>query len=453
MQIVRKAKFQASKSCRAAFPGEEGTAGRGLAVDIGTTTVAVTMYDLKNGEILGNTREKNRQTEMGADVMMRLMHCRRGQQQRLQQMIQKQIESMTETLLSQGGYAPGTVKKMVVVGNTTMCHIFLGKDTEGLSGSPFEPAYRGSYSCLGKEIGLELLSEIEIYVPAGIDAHVGADAVSMATFLAGDNTDIRLAVDIGTNAEIVLWNRDQIAACSAPAGPAFEGAQIFQGMRGEPGAISSFKIASGSQNILLEVIGNPKNEKGVSETPRGICGSGLIDCIAQLRAVNLVTAQGYLLSREEAKDSGYPNFLTERLEEEAFVVYISPEGENILLKREDIRQFQLAKASVQAGIRLLLASQNLTLSQVDKIYIAGVFGGAISEKNAVATGLFPKVAQGVLEFAGNAAGQGAAQALFSSDFRQKTLELSQKAKHLELADREEFQQEFLTSMNLEPWGI
>jgi uncharacterized 2Fe-2S/4Fe-4S cluster protein (DUF4445 family) len=345
---------------------------------------------------------------------------------------------------------------MAVVGNTTMCHIFLGQDTSGLAGSPFRPAYQGEYLCMGKEIGLKRLEEAQIYVPPGIDAHVGADAVSAAAFLEGEDFGVRLVVDIGTNAEMVLWNGEDIMAASVPAGPAFEGAQIYQGMRGEPGAISSFKIAASAQNILLEVIGKETAGEEVAgeqaaTIPRGICGSGLIDSIAQLRQAGLVTAEGYLLEKKEAKDKGCPEFLTERLTEEGFVLYFSETGDNVILTREDIRQFQLAKGAVQAGIRLLLESQNLSLTDLEQVYIAGVFGGHISKKNAIATGLFPGISN-KLQFVGNAAGQGAAQALLSEEFRAKSRKLAQKATHLELADREEFQREFLSSMTLKPWG-
>jgi uncharacterized 2Fe-2S/4Fe-4S cluster protein (DUF4445 family) len=460
VQIVRTAKKQEEKSCKiTAAGGGRDRNGLGLALDIGTTTVAMALYDLETGEQLGALQEKNAQTVMGADVMMRLMHCQRGEQQRLQNMILEQVEQMARKTLAmaenlparQSIEHPSEIKRMVVVGNTTMCHIFLGMDTKGLAQSPFRPAYEGEYTCLGGQLGLSFLKETKIYVVPGIDAHVGADAVAMATILQYDRRlpGVFVGIDIGTNAELVLWDGDEVAACSAPAGPAFEGASISQGMRGEPGAVSSFQIAPGSQNILLEVIGEGDGKTSPAEV-RGICGSGLIDCIAQLKKAGLVTADGYLLCREEAKERGIAQFLWERLIEDGFVVYLSPQGKDIVLTREDIRQFQLAKAAVQAGLRLLLASRQLQLSQVEKIYIAGVFGGHISKKNAVMTGLFPDIPPDKLEIVGNAAGQGAAQALFSESFRRQARELTKAAVHLEMAEDERFQKEFLEAMSLEP---
>lgn len=422
----------------------------GLAVDIGTTTVVMGLYDLGSGERLAGLQEKNRQTLLGADVMMRLMHCQRGSRQQLEQRIREQLQDMAEQICN-SFCTLEQVKTLTVVGNTTMCHIFLGQDVSGLAGSPFRPAYRGIYRCKGGDIGLQRMKCTDVIVPAGIDAHVGADAVSMICALQlQDTEDTVLAVDIGTNAEIALSCHGEISVCSAPAGPAFEGAQISQGMRGEPGAIAGMHIAGQSGNILLEVI--PDDRKNIYPV-KGICGSGLIDSIASLRQSDILQPDGYLLcDREEADRLGIPGYLRERITEEGFLVYLDPGGQHVCLTQKDIRQFQLAKAAVQAGIRMLLEQKGLTLEQVDRLYIAGVFGGHISKKSAVLTGLFPDIAREKIVIAGNAAGDGAAKALLSEAFLQQTEQVGSEAVHIELAQQEAFQQEFLASMELIPWN-
>lgn len=457
MQIVRMAESDTIKGKggtgqpeRNDFAVKMASAVYGLAVDIGTTTVVMGLYDLGSGERLAGSQEKNRQTILGADVMMRLMHCQRGSKQKLEQRIREQLQDMAEQICN-SFCTLEQVKTLTVVGNTTMCHIFLGQDVSGLAGSPFRPAYRGIYRCKGGDIGLQRMKCTDVIVPAGIDAHVGADAVSMICALQlQDTEDTVLAVDIGTNAEIALSCQGEISVCSAPAGPAFEGAEISQGMRGEPGAIAGMHIAGQSGNILLEVI--PDDRRNIYPV-KGICGSGLIDSIASLRQSDILQPDGYLLcDREEADRLGIPGYLRERITEKGFLVYLDPGGQHVCLTQKDIRQFQLAKAAVQAGIRMLLEQKGLTLEQVDRLYIAGVFGGHISKKSAVLTGLFPDIAREKIVIAGNAAGDGVAKALLSEAFLQQTEQVGSEAVHIELAQQEAFQKEFLASMEIVPWN-
>lgn len=457
MQIVRMAESDTIKGKggtgqpeRDDFAVKMAGAVYGLAVDIGTTTVVMGLYDLGSGERLAGSQEKNRQTILGADVMMRLMHCQRGSKQKLEQRIREQLQDMAEQICN-SFCTLEQVKTLTVVGNTTMCHIFLGQDVSGLAGSPFRPAYRGIYRCKGGDIGLQRMKCTDVIVPAGIDAHVGADAVSMICALQlQDTEDTVLAVDIGTNAEIALSCQGEISVCSAPAGPAFEGAEISQGMRGEPGAIAGMHIAGQSGNILLEVI--PDDRRNIYPV-KGICGSGLIDSIASLRQSDILQPDGYLLcDREEADRLGILGYLRERITEKGFLVYLDPGGQHVCLTQKDIRQFQLAKAAVQAGIRMLLEQKGLTLEQVDRLYIAGVFGGHISKKSAVLTGLFPDIAREKIVIAGNAAGDGVAKALLSEAFLQQTEQVGSEAVHIELAQQEAFQKEFLASMEIVPWN-
>ena len=458
MQIIRMAgsdPIKGTDNIQSQFQREGGQAkisenSYGIAVDIGTTTVDMALYDLMEGRRVSGYQEKNSQTILGADVMMRLMHCQRGFQEKLEQLIREQLQKMAEELCK-GVCKIDQIRTLIAVGNTTMCHIFLGQDVSGLAGSPFRPAYRGIYRCKGSDLGMDRMKSVEVIVPAGIDAHVGADAVAMICALGLHETkEIVLAVDIGTNAEIALSCQGEIAVCSAPAGPAFEGAEISQGMRGEPGAIAGMHIAGQSGNILLEVI--PDDKRNIYPV-KGICGSGLIDSIASLRQNDILQPDGYLICDvKEADRLGLPGYLRERITEKGFLVYLDPGGQHVCLTQKDIRQFQLAKAAVQAGIRMLLEQKGLRLEQVDRLYIAGVFGGHISKKSAVLTGLFPDIAREKIVIAGNAAGDGAAKALLSEEFLQQTEKVGTEAIHVELAQQEAFQQEFLVSMEIVPWN-
>lgn len=427
----------------------------GLAVDIGTTTVAASLYHIPSQQKRNSMQERNRQTQMGSDVVMRLMHCQRGHQKALQQMIIEQLESMAECL-AEGHCSMGEIGEMVVVGNTTMCHIFAGQDTSGLGGSPFHPAYRGSWECQGNSLGFVRLSHAKVRIMSGVDAHVGADAVSMMTTLdMGRDARRQLAVDMGTNAELALSDgRGNLLVCSVPAGPAFEGMEISCGMRGGEGAIAGVRFAPRQEHIILDVIGAVEGDKDEMLIPKGICGSGLIAAVAGLVQQRLVTRDGYLLSRQQAMEEEIPGFLAERLIEQkgerSFVLY-QGEGESISLSQEDIRQFQLAKAAVQSGISTLLHSQGIFPEQLEQIRLAGMFGGQISMIDAVKTGLLPDVPLERLSSVGNVAGEGAALALLSPKFWQLTQETAAQAEHVELASSQEFQKGFLEGMSLESW--
>ncbi len=456
MQIVRYIKNQTDKKCeinldqylrrKEKSKHMYSQKDYGLAVDIGTTTIAMSCYGLKNGKWVGSCQEMNSQCMMGSDVVMRLMHCLQGKQDRLQGLIIQQVEEMAEKICKDFCDLED-VKKITVVGNSTMCHIFAGKDATGLAGSPFQSAYQGSLRCLGESLGFGRLAQAEIIILPGIESHVGADTTAMmACVPIHDSTKKQIAIDIGTNAEIVLHHEGKDIVCSVPAGPAFEGMEISCGMRGIEGAIAGVKLATQTPNIILDVIG----EEGTK--PAGICGSGLVDAVAQLYRCGLVQKDGYLLTAKEAKERGIARHLTKRLEEDGFVLYQPQEPDKtsqaILLTREDIRQFQLAKASVQAGIKMLLSSREISKQQISAVWIAGEFGKYISRASAITTGMFPREWEDRIHVVGNAAGVGAARALLDEEFCRSLEEIAAKAIHLELAESNGFQQEFLSAMRL-----
>lgn len=422
----------------------------GFAVDIGTTTIAMSALDLRKGRLLGESACTNRQTALGADVMMRIMHCMQGRGARLHHLVAEQVEEMAEGLLQKKKIEFRPERCLFfVVGNTTMCHIFLGKSVTGLAGYPFQPSYTGNYRCLGVEIGMEKFAGAEICVLSGIAAHVGSDALAVvgAEKLYG-NQGVQLALDLGTNAEIILNNKGSVYVCSTAAGPAFEGKGISCGMSAKAGAVSGVTISSGNGNLILRVL--------EGATAKGLCSSGLIDALAQLRKCRLLLEDGILLNRNEAQSSGICEALCDRLVsregERAFLICRKEEaGRELYLKQSDIRNLQLAKGAIRAGAESLLSVTGLTVEDIDELVVAGVLGSCVRPASSIAIGLFPSAAAAYLRFAGNAAGKGAVDGILEADFAEKMEQLAKEITHIELAQHTQFQQQLMMSMDFKEW--
>ncbi len=447
------------------------------AVDIGTTTLSIDIYD-HDGNYIGGSAENNAQGKLGSDVMMRLMHVSEGRQEMLHTMIRDQIYQLIKEILT-GDKAelsevyceseqPGNdrlaqLRKISVVGNTVMCHLFLNQDTTGLRGVPFHTAYQGSYRLYGKDLGWTDCSDVEVIVLPGIAAHVGADAA--AVFMAEQlwqKDRIQLAIDLGTNAEILLNCRGQVWVCSAAAGPAFEGKGISCGCRGGTGAVNSVKLNRANGNILLNVVPEPVSGKLF---PRGICGSGLVDLIAELLENRLLQSDGYLLSRQEAEEAGISRILAGRLQESngerRFILYdpatdkmtdaSGGQARCLYITQQDIRNYQLAKSAIQTGIALLCQKSDLDVLEIEDCRVAGVFGAFLHLDHAKASGLLPDIPAENVHFVGNAAGRGAAQALFDPDWISCLEKRLQGIQHVELEEQEDFQSLFLQNMSLSAW--
>ncbi len=424
----------------------------GIAVDIGTTTVAMTILSLPEKKVIGQISKTNEQTKLGADVMMRIMHTLSGKGDILHEMVITQIEQMAqEGLQNKIDFEIFDSKKvhLAVVGNTTMCHLFLDKSVAGLAGFPFQAAYTGNFSCTGYEIGMKFLKNATVSVLSGIAAHVGSDALAViGTENLIQKKKVQLAVDLGTNAEIILNQRGSLRVCSTAAGPAFEGKGIQCGIPAKPGAVSGVKISSGNGNIILEYIGG--------ELPKGICGSGLVDAMAEMRKCGVLLADGYLLTEEEAKKQGVHQEicgqLIKRNGQNAFLLYQDErDGREIYLQQSDIRNTQLAKGAIQAGINALLQSGGIRLSDVEEIIVSGVLGSCMRFGNAVKIGLLPDVSRQKVFFVGNAAGRGAARVITDKFFSKEMELLAQQIEHVELAELPEFQKLLLQAMDLKSW--
>lgn len=461
MVIVRQAQRISAKERNADVTAEKMVRQNTprLCVDIGTTTVAMELYD-DAGQFVDGMQENNRQLLMGNDVMMRLMHVKQGRGNRLTEEIRTQIYEMGMNLLQKHKklFADKLAPECVyLVGNTVMCHLFLGKDCSGLMGAPFRSAYEGSYTTTGAELGWNQWNETNVYVLSGIAAHVGADASALFGELALWHTDKKeLAVDIGTNAEMFLNVNGKVVACSTAAGPAFEGQGIRCGKRASVGVVNGVKMMRGNGAIVLDVIAKQTQIL----TPVGLCGSGLIDAIALLLQHGIVTKDGYMLSQEEAENKGCVSAFVKRLRkdgegEKYFLLYeagVDGQGENnLMVTQSDIRTFQLAKAAIRAGMEMMLARQHLTVNDLDTLFVAGVFGGFLHPENAKKIGLLPNLPMHKLQFVGNAAGRGAAKVMRQPDFVKEWTEQIRRVEHIELADEPDFQTLYMQAMELAYW--
>ena len=421
--------------------------GYGLVYDLGTTTMAAMLWNLETGEMVEAVTDYNPQRKVGSDVVSRITYALEDAEnaKKLQMQTVLQMDRMAEKLLALGKALFCEIKEVVVTGNTAMCEIFLGLSVEGLSRAPFKKAYHGNLSQLGRELGFSFLKDACVTVLPCIGGFVGADALSVYTYLkAVEKGDKILAVDIGTNGEILLWKEGIVYACSAAAGPALEGAAVKQGMSALVGAISKVKMAGTfpREDIWCHVIGNAK--------PVGICGSGLVDALAVLIKEGLIEKDGYLKSRTEAVRSGVKERLCRRIceIEGERAVLLTEEKAPVYLTAGDIRQLQLAKGAVRAAIQVLLEKAEIRREELSHCYLAGAFGSYIGIESAMEIGLIPVMPQEKISHAGNCASAGAAMALLSKDVRAQMAETAESIIHVELAEEEGFRDYFLHYMGM-----
>ncbi|MBS4023225.1 MAG: DUF4445 domain-containing protein [Dethiobacter sp.] len=409
----------------------------GLAVDIGTTTLAASLLDLANGKVLATLAATNPQQSFGADVISRINYAARSHQGliQLQESVILALNALFARLTEMTGVSIEEIYEMVVVGNTTMSHLFLGVDPTYLASAPFIPAFTETVQVEAERLGLAINSGGRIVVLPNVAGYVGSDTVGVMLATGMDRVEgVRLAVDVGTNGEIVLAGNGRILTCSTAAGPAFEGAQIKYGMRAAHGAIEAVSIEGDS--ITMATIGG--------SNPVGICGSGLIDAVAAMLKAGIIDHKGRMV-RPDDKNS-LPAALRVRLNlgDEGPEFILSPQ---VAITQKDIRELQLAKGAIHAGVQVLLRNLGLSTADISEILLAGAFGNYVKKESALAIGLLPSVPLGNIISVGNAAGDGACQALFSIRERARALALAKAAEHVELSAREDFQEEFINSLN------
>lgn len=432
------------------FKIEEGE-GYGIAFDVGTTTVAGMLADLKSGEVLAAKTCVNPQRIAGSDVVSRIVYCREKEEnrRRLQNLIAEKLDELAFELCRQveeGRQIPDvpqekvTVDRVTIVGNTVMCELLLGLDLKGLAKAPFHKEYCGSVTVKGSDLSFVFLKNAEVIVLPSVEGYVGADALAVYTYIRqedpGENI---LAVDIGTNGEILLIGKEQTYACSTAAGPALEGASVTQGMGAAPGAIEEVGILGRfpRQDIYCRVIGDSE--------PKGICGSGLVDVLSVLRQLKVIDDTGYLPGCLEARKTGVPEQICRRLStlqgENRFL--LTDSNTPVYLTAGDIRQLQLAKGAIRAGIEILLRKAKITEDEISRIYLAGAFGSYIKKESAVKIGLLPDIPEDKITHTGNCAGTGALMALLNPNLIRDMEKYAEEIFHVELADEERFQELFM----------
>lgn len=430
----------------------------GLAIDVGTTTLAAYLCDLQTGDVVATASSMNPQIQFGEDVISRISYHLDhidGLAQ-LNQNVINGVNRLVEKALSQAALADPTVcaadiVDVTVCGNTLMQYLLLGLDPEPLGHVPFAPANHASMSIKARDLGLRVGAAARVYVMPIEAGFVGGDNVGVMLIEAPqDSDDTVLIVDIGTNGELIIGNRRRqiCCSCSCATGPAFEGAQIEFGMRAAPGAIERVRIAPDTFNVDYKVIGRDswrRHALPIDMQAKGICGSGILDAVASLFKVGLVSKSGAFVASagsdrlRENPQTGMLEFIIARAEETSI-------ERAVTISQNDIRQVQLAKAAIYSGCKLLL--QRVGLERPDRIKIAGAFGNHLDPHMALVIGMFPDCAIERITAIGNAAGDGCRAALLSRQKRIEAERLARQVEYVELSTMKNFQDELIAAMEL-----
>lgn len=431
------------------WPGEKTTA-YGLAVDIGSTTIAAHLCDLTTGRTVSSAGTSNPQIRFGEDLMSRVSYVQMNPARLpdLTRTVREAINALVGKLVADVGASRSDVLNATFVGNPVMHHLFLGIDPTELGGAPFALAVSDALTLPARDLALELAPGARVYMLPCIAGHVGADAAAATLAEApGKGEALTLLVDIGTNAEIVLGNRDRLLAASSPTGPAFEGAEITCGQRAAPGAIERIRIDRVTLEPRFKVIGLDEwsDEPGFAEKVdqvgvTGICGSGIIEAVAEMYLSGLINEDGVIDGAMAERTARIvPNGRT-------YSYVIAGDGIAITITQTDIRSIQLAKAALYAGVKLL--SDKLGNPPIDRIRLAGAFGSYIDPMYAMVIGLIPDCDLDAVSGVGNAAGTGARMALLSRRHRREVEEIVRGIEKIETALEPDFQAHFVNAMAL-----
>ncbi|MGZ4113721.1 MAG: ASKHA domain-containing protein [Actinomycetota bacterium] len=415
-------------------PGNTSRRMFGVSVDIGTTTVVATVVDLRAGAVAGIASTINRQASFGADVIARMGHAMLGEEEidQLRSAVLATVNAVVVEARTSAGVDAVEIAELVVVGNATMLHLLLGIDPRSIALSPFVASFLEPQDLRAADVGIEILPEGRVALFPSIGAYVGADIVGdiVATGIVREPRT-RLLIDVGTNGEIVCGSIERSCATAAPAGPAFEGGQILHGMRATEGAIEGVTLGD---EVGLQVIGGDVE-------PRGICGSGLIDAVAQLRVSGLLRSDGVLASPDEVP--GHP--LADRLVVRDGVRAFALTGD-VLLTQLDIRELQSAKGAIATGIEVAMSTLGVTPADLDEVLLAGSFGTYIAPASARIIGLVPPVPVERIKAVGNAASEGAKMALLSFRERELAFELPNVVEYVELSGAADFNERFIRNL-------
>ena len=449
----------------AIFRGEEGHEGRitqvwpgfyegriyGVAFDVGSTTIACHLCDLQSGEVVVSSGLMNPQIRFGEDLMSRVSYVMMnpGGETEMTDAVRSAINVLIGQVAAEAMIDPAQIMEGVFVGNPVMHHLLLGIDPVELGGAPFALATSDALTLWSSEINVEMHPDARLYVLPCIAGHVGADAAAVALSESIHLQEkMTLVVDVGTNAEILLGNSERVMACSSPTGPAFEGAQISAGQRAANGAIERVRIDPETKAPRFKVIGTDlwSDEAGFAEAAgtrgvTGICGSGIIEVIAEMRLAGIIDEDGAIGSPEAVG--------TDRIVADgrtwSYVVHDGrPDGPLVTVTQNDVRAIQLAKAALYAGARLLM--DRMGVEEVERVVLAGAFGAHISPLHAMVLGMIPDCPPEAVSSAGNAAGTGARIALLNLGARREIERLVRRIEKVETAIEPRFQEHFVGAM-------
>lgn len=445
------------------WPGLYEGALYGLAVDLGSTTIAAHLCDLKTGEVVASSGIMNPQIRFGEDLMSRVSYAmmNKGGDQEMTRAVREGMRQLFTQIAEEADISTDLIVDAVFVCNPVMHHLFLGIDPFELGQAPFALATSNALSLRASELDLNIHPAARVYLLPCIAGHVGADAAAVALSEAPDKSkDLVLVVDVGTNAEILLGNTEKVLACSSPTGPAFEGAQISSGQRAAPGAIERVEIDAVTKEPRFRVIGSdlwsddPGFETEVATTGiTGICGSGIIEAIAEMRLAGVLDASGLIGSAEQTGSAR----CIEDGRTNAYVLWdgSADGGPTITVTNPDIRAIQMAKAALYSGARLLM--DKFGVDTVDRVVLAGAFGAHISAKHAMVLGMIPDCPLEKVTSAGNAAGTGARIALLNTKARREIENTVRQIEKVETAVEPRFQEHFVNASaipnSVEPFPI
>ena len=436
------------------WPGlYEGTI-YGMAVDLGSTTIAAHLCDLRTGEVVASSGLMNPQIRFGEDLMSRVSYAMMnpGGDKEMTRAVRDGMDALFTQISADAEIDKSLIMDAVFVCNPVMHHLFLGIDPFELGQAPFALATSNSLRLFAHQLDINIHPSARVYILPCIAGHVGADAAAVALSEAPDKSDdLVLVVDVGTNAEILLGNKEKVLACSSPTGPAFEGAQISSGQRAAPGAIEKVEIDPITKDPRFRVIGCElwSDEEGFWEAIKGsgitgICGSGIIEAIAEMRMSGLLDASGLIGS---ATQTGTDRCVLDG-RTHSYVMYdaSSTGGPKITVTNPDIRAIQMAKAALYSGARLLM--DKFGVDSVDRVVLAGAFGAHISPKHAMVLGMIPDVPFERVTSAGNAAGSGARIALIDKSQRAAIEHTVRQIEKIETAIEPKFQEHFVNASGI-----
>ena len=438
-KVLRAGNFQITltrvgRKVVAVEPGAQARGPYGLALDIGTSTLAAYLLDLGKGEELLAKALANPQAAFGADVLSRIGYVQEHGQKGLAELKGRLLEAigqLVESLVGPVGLSPEEIVQAAVVGNPTMIHLFAGVDPSSIGQAPFTPVWKRGMTFQARELGLRVNPEGIVHVLPLVSGYVGADTVAAVLACGLHRAEgLALLLDLGTNGEIVLGGRERMVTCSAAAGPAFEGGRIACGMPGVEGAIFRVELNGG---VRYQVLGGGE--------PQGLCGTGLVDAVAALLAIGLIDPRGRLLPGEgtpfAARIEGEGNTRRFWIEERKRPIYIT---------QRDIRELQLAKGAIRAGVEVLLSYMGVTPEEIDRVYLAGAFGSQMRPESLVQLGLLPEELLPRIVPVGNAAGTGAKIALLDREALKEAERIAQEMEYVELSYEKAFSEQFVAQM-------